>query len=85
MHCEEKFAQKNSQANEPQPNDLAREAKLGGMTMVLNRQFLQSVSAAVLIAASVPLASAQQTIAPQSATPVPGPVPEILQLSLIHI
>ena len=47
--------------------------------MVLNRQFLQSVSAAVLIAASVPLASAQQTIAPQSATPVPGPVPEILQ------
>ncbi len=47
--------------------------------MVLNRQFLRSVSAAVLITASASLASAQQTIAPQSATPVPGPVPEILQ------
>ena len=47
--------------------------------MVLYRQFLKGVSAAALVAASASLAFAQQTIAPQSATPVPGPVPEILQ------
>ena len=36
-------------------------------------------AAAVLAAAGMPGASAQQTIAPASATPVPGPMPEILQ------
>ncbi|AMN41905.1 PQQ-dependent dehydrogenase, methanol/ethanol family [Rhodoplanes sp. Z2-YC6860] len=47
--------------------------------MVLSRQFLRSISATAIIAASVSLAGAQQTIAPVSNTPVPGPVPEILQ------
>ena len=41
--------------------------------------FLRSVSAIALVAASVSLACAQQTVAPQSNTPVPGPTPEILQ------
>src|SRR5262245_41895271 len=72
-----KLRSKNSQANEPQ-------TKAGRNDMVLNRQFLsrqflRSVSAIALIVSSVAFASAQQTIAPQSATPVPGPVPEILQ------
>ena len=42
---------------------------------------MQSVCAAALIAAGLSGASAQmpQTIAPASATPVPGPMPEVLQ------
>ena len=35
--------------------------------------------AAIVVAAGIVGASAQQTIAPASATPVPGPMPEILQ------
>src|SRR5215510_13850564 len=46
------------------------------MTKVLMR----SVCVAALLAASGTLgASAQQTIAPVSATPVPGPMPQVLQ------
>ena len=42
--------------------------------------FMRSVCAsAILMAAGTLGASAQQTIAPVSATPVPGPMPELLQ------
>ena len=34
---------------------------------------------AILAAMGISAASAQQTIAPASATPVPGPMPDILQ------
>ena len=40
---------------------------------------MRSVSAAVSCGGRLTAASAQQTIAPASATPVPGPMPEILQ------
>jgi alcohol dehydrogenase (cytochrome c) len=45
------------------------------------RKFLQSACAAALIAAGLSAASAQmpQLVAPVSATPVPGPIPEVLQ------
>ena len=47
----------------------------------MTRTFLQSVCAAALVAAGLSAASAQmpQVVAPVSATPVPGPVPEVLQ------
>ena len=48
--------------------------------MVDTRIFLPSVcAAAIVVAAGISTASAQQTIAPASATPVPGPMPEVLQ------
>src|SRR4249920_3606533 len=48
--------------------------------MVDTRTFLPSVcAAAIVVAAGISTASAQQTIAPASATPVPGPMPEVLQ------
>jgi len=48
--------------------------------MVDTRTFLPSVCAAAIVAAAgISTASAQQTIAPASATPVPGPMPEVLQ------
>src|SRR6516164_1989117 len=44
------------------------------------KKLMQSVCAAAMIAAmTIGTASAQQTIAPASATPVPGPMPDILQ------
>jgi alcohol dehydrogenase (cytochrome c) len=45
------------------------------------RKFLQSACAAALVAAGLSAASAQmpQLVAPVSATPVPGPMPEVLQ------
>ena len=44
------------------------------------RMYLQSVRvAAIVLAAGMQLASAQETVAPVSNTPVPGPVPELLQ------
>jgi alcohol dehydrogenase (cytochrome c) len=46
------------------------------MTKVLMRSVCVG---AILAAAGISAASAQQTIAPASATPVPGPMPEILQ------
>jgi alcohol dehydrogenase (cytochrome c) len=48
--------------------------------MPVTKPFMQSVcAAAVVVAAGFTAASAQQTIAPASTTPVPGPMPEILQ------
>jgi alcohol dehydrogenase (cytochrome c) len=48
--------------------------------MPVTKSFMQSVcAAAVVVAAGFTAASAQQTIAPASTTPVPGPMPEILQ------
>jgi alcohol dehydrogenase (cytochrome c) len=48
--------------------------------MVDTRIFLPSVcAAAIVVAAGISTASAQQTTAPASATPVPGPMPEVLQ------
>jgi len=49
--------------------------------MLGNGTFLQSVCAAALVAAGLSAASAQmpQVVAPVSATPLPGPVPEVLQ------
>jgi len=49
--------------------------------MIVTRTFLQSVSAAALLAVSISAVSAQmpQTIVPSSATPIPGPMPEVLQ------
>src|SRR5882724_609031 len=85
MHREEKFAQieQSGQRAANQTSSRSRGKNRGGKTMDLSskflRSFLRSVSATALIAASVSLAFAQQTIAPQSATPVPGPMPEILQ------
>src|SRR5262245_54917336 len=56
----------------------SRAGQQGGGDMT--RLLMQSVcAAAVLAATGMCGASAQQTIAPASATPVPGPVPEILQ------
>ena len=46
------------------------------MTKVLMRSVCVG---AILAATGISAASAQQTIAPASATPVPGPMPEILQ------
>src|SRR3954462_9358748 len=53
----------------------------GGTVMRAKRTFLQSVCAAALVAAglSVALAQMPQVVAPVSATPTPGPVPEVLQ------
>jgi hypothetical protein len=46
----------------------------------MTKLLMQSVCAAAILAATgMSGASAQQTIAPASATPVPGPMPEILQ------
>ena len=48
--------------------------------MTMAKVLMRSVGvAAVLAAAGIPQASAQQMIAPASATPVPGPMPDILQ------
>jgi len=49
--------------------------------MLANRTFLQGVWAAALIAAGLSAASAQMPplVAPVSSTPVPGPMPEVLQ------
>jgi alcohol dehydrogenase (cytochrome c) len=49
--------------------------------MLGNGTFLQSVCAAALVAAGLSAAWAQmpQVVAPVSATPVPGPIPEVLQ------
>ena len=49
--------------------------------MIDTRTFMRSacVAAIVVAAGMSSLASAQQTVAPASATPVPGPMPEILQ------
>ena len=49
--------------------------------MIVTRTFLQSVSAAALLVVGISAVSAQmpQTIAPSSATPIPGPMPEVLQ------
>src|SRR5262245_56648470 len=45
------------------------------------RTFLQSIGAAALLAVGISAVSAQmpQTIVPPSATPIPGPMPEVLQ------
>src|SRR5260370_9823374 len=54
--------------------------RAGGNVMTTAKVLMRSVGvAAVLAAAGVPHASAQQMIAPASATPVPGPMPDILQ------
>jgi alcohol dehydrogenase (cytochrome c) len=47
----------------------------------MTRTFLQGLYAAALVAAGLSAASAQmpQVVAPASATPVPGPMPEVLQ------
>src|SRR3979411_2711551 len=48
--------------------------------MTMAKVLMRSVGvAAVLAAAGIPQASAQQMIAPASATPTPGPMPDILQ------
>jgi len=49
--------------------------------MIDTRTFLQSVCAAALLAVGISAVSAQmpQTIVPPSATPIPGPMPEVLQ------
>ena len=47
--------------------------------MMNAKTFMQSVCAAAILAAGLSTASAQQTVAPTSPTPVPGPMPEILQ------
>ena len=49
--------------------------------MIVTRTFLQSVSAAALLVVGISAVSAQmpQTIVPSSATPIPGPMPEVLQ------
>ena len=48
--------------------------------MTIAKVLMRSVGvAAVLAAAGIPHASAQQMIAPASATPTPGPMPDILQ------
>jgi hypothetical protein len=47
---------------------------------MINTILMRSVCmAAIVVAAGICGASAQETIAPASATPVPGPVPDILQ------
>ncbi len=48
--------------------------------MIDTRTLMQSVGvAAIVLAAGLSAATAQQTVAPASATPVPGPMPDILQ------
>ena len=48
--------------------------------MVQRKRLLERVCAvALVVAAGLTPASAQQTMAPASATPVPGPMPEVLQ------
>jgi alcohol dehydrogenase (cytochrome c) len=48
--------------------------------MTIAKLLMRSVGvAAVLAAAGISQASAQQMIAPASATPTPGPMPDILQ------
>src|SRR5260370_8450039 len=49
--------------------------------MIDTRTFLQSVCAAALLAVGISAVSAQmpETIVPPSATPIPGPMPEVLQ------
>src|SRR5215813_13859789 len=49
--------------------------------MIDTRTFLQSVGAAALLAVGISAVSAQmpQTMVPPSATPIPGPMPEVLQ------
>src|ERR1700757_4816531 len=49
--------------------------------MIVTRTLLQSVCAAALLAVGISAVSAQmpQTIVPPSATPIPGPMPEVLQ------
>jgi alcohol dehydrogenase (cytochrome c) len=53
----------------------------GGNLMIVTKTFLQSVSAAALLVVGISAVSAQmpQTIVPSSATPIPGPMPEVLQ------
>src|SRR5262245_57109350 len=52
----------------------------GRRAMVHRKRLLQGVCATALaVAAALTPASAQQTIAPVSNTPVPGPIPEVLQ------
>src|ERR1700716_1442696 len=64
----------------PNLNKLAREQTKEEMPMVDARMYLQSVCvAAIVLAAGMQLASAQETVAPVSNTPVPGPTPEVLQ------
>src|ERR1700730_2270252 len=54
--------------------------RAGGNVMTMAKVLMRSVGvAAALAAAGIPQASAQQMIAPASATPVPGPMPDILQ------
>jgi alcohol dehydrogenase (cytochrome c) len=61
-------------------NKLAHEQTKEEMPMVDARIYLQSVCvAAIVLAAGMQLASAQETVGPASNTPVPGPVPELLQ------
>jgi hypothetical protein len=53
---------------------------LGQEENVMTKVLMRSVCVgAILAATGISAASAQQTIAPASATPVPGPMPEILQ------
>src|SRR5258708_4667976 len=48
--------------------------------MFETRRLIQSLCTAAMIAASaVGTASGQETVAPASATPVPGPMPDVLQ------
>jgi alcohol dehydrogenase (cytochrome c) len=51
----------------------------GGNAMTTKDLMRGACAAAILVASEAFVASAQQTIAPVSATPVPGPMPEILQ------
>src|SRR6516225_1259069 len=68
-------------------NTLQRQKKLTGISgksaqggNVMTTILMRSVCVAAILAAAGTLgASAQQTIAPVSATPVPGPMPELLQ------
>src|SRR6516162_5885161 len=55
-------------------------SRLGQGGNVMTKVLMRSVCVgAILAATGISAASAQQTIAPASATPVPGPMPEILQ------
>jgi alcohol dehydrogenase (cytochrome c) len=48
--------------------------------MIEPKTFMRNVCAtAIVVAAGMATAAAQQTIAPASATPVPGPMPDILE------
>jgi alcohol dehydrogenase (cytochrome c) len=64
----------------PNLNKLAHEQTTEEMPMVDPRMYLQSVCVtAIVLAAGMHLASAQETVGPASNTPAPGPVPELLQ------